>query len=262
MPASTKQRAMALARGLGVLPLLERAKFLSASAKAASSNRTYLRDHPDFVPPPLWWMHDMYSHASYELYMSSGRETAAGIASRIEAHFGFDQPRVADWGCGLGRVIRHLPARYRRYGFDYNTAAIEWCREHVEGPEFSVNGLRPPLPAESNGFEALYALSVFTHLSAEGHEKWLAEIARVLAPGGLFLGAFHASPREDQLLSSERARFEAGELVVRSGVAEGGRTFTAYHPEPYLRSALQPWFDIVEGPIPFFGQDLIIGRRR
>ncbi len=253
---------MAVARALGVLPLFERARFLSASAKAAADNRTYMREHPEFVPPPLWWMHDMYSHASYELYVRTGRETAASIASRIDGNLELDSPRVADWGCGLGRVIRHLPARYQRHGFDYNTAAIEWCRKHVQGPQFSVNGLRPPLPAPDASFDALFALSVFTHLSAEGHTAWFAEIARVLAPGGLFLGAFHVRPSEDQLLVAERARFEEGELVVRSGVAEGGRTYTAYHSEPYLRKALQSLFEIIEGPTPFFGQELIVARRR
>jgi SAM-dependent methyltransferase len=262
MPASTKQKAMAFARSFGVLPLFERARFLSASAKASRSNRAYLRAHPEFAPPPLWWMHDMYSHVSYELYVQSGQATAEAIGSWIDVHLQVAQPRVADWGCGLGRVIRHLPARYRRHGFDYNRAAIAWCRNHVPGCDFSPNDLRPPLPAQAESFDALYALSVFTHLSAEGHAAWFAEIARVLAPGGVFLGAFHTHPSEDQLLASEQALFDAGELVVRSGVAEGGRTYTAYHPERYLRGALQSYFDILEGPAPFFGQGLIVARRR
>ncbi len=262
MPASAKQRAMAIARGLGVLPLFERARFLSASARAAAGNRAYMRDHPDFVPPPLWWMHDMYSHASYDLYMRTGQETADAIASRIDTHVGVERPRVADWGCGLGRVIRHLSPRYRLHGFDYNPAAIEWCRAHIPGPDFSVNGLRPPLSAPDGAFDALYALSVFTHLSAEGHTAWFTEISRLLGPGGIFLGAFHSHPRDDQLLGQEQLQFEAGDLVVREGVAEGRRTYTAYHPEPFLRSSLQRWFDIVEGPTAFFGQGLIVARRR
>ncbi len=253
---------MALARRLGVLPLFERARFLSVAARTSKANRAWLRGHPDFTPPPLWWMHDMYSHASYELYTKTGRDTAAGIANRIDAHLSMEQPRVIDWGCDLGRVIRHLPTRYHRHGFDYNKAAIAWCQKNLKDMSFAVNGPRPPLPAEPASFDALYALSVFTHLSAERHTTWFAEIARVLAPGGIFLGAFHTTVRADQLLPAEQEQFDAGNLVVRSGVAEGGRTFTAYHPEAYLRATLAPHFDILEGPMPFFGQGLIVARRR
>lgn len=253
---------MALARRAGALPLLERAKYLRARAASAQENRAFLAANPGFAPPPLWWMHDMYSHASYALYMQSGADTAAEIAARIDRCCSAASPRVADWGCGLARVLRHLPPRYVRTGFDYNRAAIAWCREHVAGAEFRANDLAPPLPVEDGAFDALYALSVFTHLSGAGHAAWIAEIARVLAPGGVFLGAFHMTPAAGQLLPEERMRFERGELVIRGGVKEGGRTFTAYHPERYLREDLLAGFDIVEGPEDFFGQGLIVARKR
>lgn len=259
---SRKQRALAFARRAGVLPLLERAKFLAAAAKCAGENRAYLAANPDFSPPPLWWMHDMYSHASYALYMKSGAETAAGIARRIDRLARAENPRVADWGCGLARVVRHLPAHYARSGFDYNEAAIDWCKEHIRGVRFRVNGLAPPLRARRASFDALYALSVFTHLSEEGHHAWIAEIERVLAPGGIFIGAFHGKPSKDQLLPDERARFDAGELVVRGGVAEGGRTFIAFHPDAYLRERFFRNFKVLEGPTRFFGQSLYVARKK
>lgn len=262
MQASRKQHAVAIARRLGLLPVLERAKYMAAARRASASNKAFLRANPDFTPPPLWWMHDMYAHASFEQYMTTGRDTAAGIASRIDTYTKLESPRVADWGCGLARVTRHLPSHYRRYGFDYNADAIAWCKANIKGPEFAVNGLRPPLPAGDGSFDALFALSVFTHLSPEGHTTWFAEIARVLSPGGIFLGAFHADPSDEQLLAEEREKFAKGELVTRGGVHEGGRTFVAYHPESYLRTALAPWFDILEGPTPFFGQGLVVARRR
>lgn len=262
LSASPKQRLVALARRAGALPLLERAKYLRARAKSAAENRAYLAAHPGFDPPPLWWMHDMYSHVSYALYMRTGADTAAEIAERIDRYCDSSAPRVADWGCGLARVLRHLPRHYARTGFDYNRAAIDWCAAHVAGAEFRSNALAPPLPAEAGAFDAFYALSVFTHLSADGHSAWIAEIARVLAPGGLFLGAFHMTPAGGQLLPDEQKRFDFGELVIRGGVKEGGRTFTAYHPERYLRERLLAGFDILEGPEDFFGQSLIVARKR
>lgn len=260
--ASGKQRMVAAARKLGLLPAFEYARYMSAARKAAAGNRAFLAQNPDFVAPPLWWLHDMYAHASYELYMTTGRDTATGITERIDRLTGLDAPRVADWGCGLARVSRHLPSRYRVHGFDYNAEAIAWCSQNIAGRDFSTNGLRPPLPAEAASFDALFALSVFTHLSPEGHTAWFAEIARVLAPGGVFLGAFHTAPAADQLLAGEREQFAKGELVVRGGVHEGGRTYTAYHPTAFLTATLSPDFEIIEGPTPFFGQGLVVARRR
>jgi SAM-dependent methyltransferase len=257
-----KQRLVALARGARILPLLERAKFLTAVIASSHENRAFLDAHPNFKPPPLWWMHDMYSHVSYTLYMRTGAETAAAIAARIDKHVHVSAPRVADWGCGLARVIRHLPDRYALTGFDYNQAAIDWCRENIARVDFRRNGLLPPLPAEPSSFDALYALSVFTHLSEAAHDAWIVEIERVLAPGGVFLGAFHGAPRQGQLLPAEKTRFDGDELVVRGGVAEGGRTFTAFHADGYVRGKHLRKFHILEGPTPFFGQSLYVARRQ
>lgn len=256
-----KQRLVSIARTLGLLPALDAARFMRAKWRSAEENRAFLGAHTDFIAPPLWWMHDMYRHTSFELYWNTGKATAAGIEERIEKYVGEPEPRVADWGCGLARVLRHLPERYARAGFDYNAAAINWCTEHICGAKFSRNDLLPPLSAEPASFDALYALSVFTHLSAEAHDAWIAEVARVLAPGGIFIGAFHMKPAPGQLLPDEQARFDRGELVVRGGVKEGSRTFVAYHPEAWLREHLLRGWEILEGPTDFFGQTLFVARR-
>lgn len=255
-----KQRLLSIARAAGLLPGLDAVRFMRSKWASAEDNARFLEDHPDFVPPPLWWMHDMYRHTSFALYWHSGQKTAAALAALIDKHVRNDRPRVADWGCGLARVLRHLPDRYEPTGFDYNMKAIEWCADHIHGPAFFHNSLAPPLPASAASFDAVYALSVFTHLSEEAHRAWIADIARVLAPGGIFLGAFHMQPSPGQLLPQEQVRFDDGELVVRGRVKEGSRTYVAYHPESYLRHKLLHGFEILEGPVDFFGQSLIVAR--
>jgi len=261
MNRAAKQRLVAFARAIGVLPLLDAVRFLRSKRDSASANRLFCEKQAAFAPPPLWWMHDMYRHTSFETYWRTGRETAAVIAAKIDKHVHADQPRVADWGCGLARVARHLPGVFQCAGFDYNAHAIEWCTEHIPGVQFLKNDLLPPLPAADASFDALYALSVFTHLSDEGHKRWIAEIERVLAPGGVFLGCFHMEPVPDQLLPGEQARFDAGELVIRGGVKEGSRIFTAHHPARYLRETLLKNFDILEAPSALLGQTLVIARK-
>lgn len=261
MAASLKQRVVAAARAAGLVPALEAAKFVAAAARAREDNARFLAAHPGFAPPSLWWMHDMYGHASFRQYAESGAATAAALVALVERFGAAGPPRAADWGCGLARVLRHLPPAWERSGFDYNRRAIAWCRDHIAGAVFAENDLMPPLPAEARSFDVVYALSVFTHLSERSHDAWADEIARVLAPGGLFLGAFHMAPPEDQLLPDERRRFEEGRLVTRERVLEGGRTFTAFHPERYLRERLLARFDILDGPLPFFGQHLFVVRK-
>lgn len=247
-----------------MLPAADALRFFREKRRHEAANRRFLEDRPDFDPPPLWWMHDMYRHTSYDLYWRSGSATAAALAARIETHAKPPRGgavRVADWGCGLARVLRHLPDRYEKTGFDYNARAIDWCAEHVPGAQFFQNALMPPLPAAAASFDALYALSVFTHLSAEAHDAWIAEIARVLAPGGIFLGAFHTALAPGQLLPDEQARFDRGALVVRGRVKEGSRTYVAYHPEVWLRRHFFHGWKILEGPVDFFGQSLFVARR-
>lgn len=262
MRIETKQRLVSAARAAGVLPALDAARFILSKRQSAEDNRRFLESHPDFAAPPLWWMHDMYRHTSYAQYWRTGKDTAEKIAEKITTHVNKERSRVADWGCGLARVIRHLPERFERTGFDYNKAAISWDKENIPNVTFHQNGLAPPLPAEEGAFDALYALSVFTHLSAEGHARWIAEIERVLAPGGVFLGAFHMRLEPGQLLPAEQARFDAGELVIRGGVKEGSRTYTAHHPERYLREKLLKNFDLLEEPSDLFGQTLFVVLRR
>ena len=204
----------------------------------------------------------MYRHTSYPLYWRTGAETAAALVQKIDQHIEKPAPRIADWGCGLARVLRHMPSRYARFGFDYNHNAIDWCADNIDDVRFATNQLMPPLDVDDNSFDAMYALSVFTHLSADAHAAWIKEIERVLAPGGVFIGAFHMKPPSGQLLPAEQRRFDAGELVVRGGVKEGSRTFTAHHPEPYLRQHLFRNFDILEDPFDLFGQTLFIARTR
>ncbi|MBL4619071.1 MAG: class I SAM-dependent methyltransferase [Marinicaulis sp.] len=262
MKSTTKQRLVATARMVHLLPLLDAARFMRTKWQSAEENRRFMEAHPDFTPPPLWWMHDMYRHTSFDQYWRTGKNTAEAIVGKINAYSSIDRPRVADWGCGLARIIRHLPEKYQRTGFDYNAAAIGWNAEYIAGVKFRKNTLMPPLSAPNEAFDALYALSVFTHLSAEAHVAWIAEIERVLAPGGIFLGAFHMHPEPGQLLPGEQARFDAGELVVRGGVKEGSRTYTAHHPESYLRDKLLRNFELLEEPSALFGQTLLVARKR
>jgi ubiquinone/menaquinone biosynthesis C-methylase UbiE len=103
-----------------------------------------------------------------------------------------DISRVLDWGVGCGRIARHLspmnPSAF--YGCDIDSSNVDWCKRHLPG-EFSPSLLSPPLPYPDNYFDAIYGISVFTHLRKNWEQLWLSELRRVLKPGGFALVTVH-----------------------------------------------------------------------
>lgn len=256
-----RQRRLAVMRRLGLLPLLERISFLRERRRRAGENAAFAAKHDGLALPPLWWMHDMYAHTSWPLYWRSGQDHAQSLTERIETVLGKGEHAVAEWGCGMGRILRHLPPEWDVTGFDYNRAAVAWCAGNLPG-RFSLNGDMPPLDAEDGAFDALYTVSVFTHLSAAQHEAWAKELARVIRPGGVLLATVHGRPEEGQLLPSERERFEAGRLVTRGGVKRGSRIYTAYHPRAFIERLFGDAFALRGEPEPALGQTLYTLTRR
>lgn len=123
-------------------------------------------------------------------FLRTGRRCARAIE---EAASSLGRPlpgleRVLDFGCGCGRTILGLgaPPAGGITGCDVDAECIEWCRRHLSG-DFVVSDFAPPLPFSDGAFELVYSVSVLTHLDRERQERWLQELSRVLAPGGIAL---------------------------------------------------------------------------
>jgi SAM-dependent methyltransferase len=200
-------------------------------------------------------------------FLDSGRRAAQSIRGTLAAH-GVDIGALAailDFGCGCGRVIRHLqdlPGEI--HGCDQDGPAIEWCRRNLRGARFAVNTIEPPLTYRDEQFALIYALSVFTHLPARLQRDWMDELRRVLAPGGYLLLSFHGTAYLDVMTDDERMAFQAGRLVVRDG-PPGSNLCGAYHPERYVREVLAAGFSVVdlvvEGATGNPPQDLLLLRK-
>jgi SAM-dependent methyltransferase len=125
--------------------------------------------------------------------------------------FDFVEPElfrsVLDFGCGCGRIARQLiqqrPRPDRYLGIDLHAGMIGWCQRNlapaapgfefvhhdVYNYHFNPGPEKPrvlPIPAEKGSFSLVEAWSVFTHLTEDQAFQYLAEVARVLAPGGVF----------------------------------------------------------------------------
>ena len=103
-----QQHGVSWLRCARLLPVAEWMRFHLVAMRQKKDNALFLKEYPDFTPPPASLLHDAHSTVSYRGYVESGLREAQVIADLIRKH----QPqakRVLEWGRGPGRVIRQLP---------------------------------------------------------------------------------------------------------------------------------------------------------
>ncbi len=250
-----------------LLRLLERARLLGPAFRAWetwTALRGGRRIEVEGPPlPPRRLMVRVAGTADAEWFVRGGRAGYDAIAAHVPPD---DVEAVLDFGCGCGRVTRwwHDFAGFVA-GTDLDPRAIAWCSRNLPFARFEVNGLTPPLAFADESFDLVYALSVFTHLTAELQLGWRDELRRVLRPGGALLVTTHGRSYLPRLAADERERFERGELVVRWDDLPGTNLCSAYHPEPYLRQTFAAGFASVEiepeGALGNPTQDVVLLRR-
>jgi SAM-dependent methyltransferase len=102
--------------------------------------------------------------------------------------------KILDVGCGEGRnAVYFLQKNYPIFGIDPNEVAIQYCRYLAKSidPQTDIHrfqiGAGAAIPFHAAAFDAVISSAVL-HF-AEGHThfwKMIAEINRVLKPGGIF----------------------------------------------------------------------------
>lgn len=181
-------------------------------------------------------------------FLAAGRLAASSLTHLLEKHaVALDGARVLDFGCGCGRVLRHLrhlPAEL--HGCDSNPVAVEWCAGHLPFARAAVNALESPLDYDPESFDVVYALSVFTHLPARLQAHWMAELRRVLKPGGVLVLSLHGDATLHHLGRAERADYRAGRLVVRGDDLAGTNHCAAFHPPALVRGEFARGFEMLE----------------
>jgi len=241
----TKFSLLHLVRVAGLLKLADSVKFVWGRAKSWPANAVFRQRHPRFVLPPRHLAFDALNHVHWERYRTTGLQHAGLFARLIREHAAKGGPiDVLEWGCGPGRVIRHigdlLPAiDIRLTGSDYNVESIAWCRQNLPGIRFVENGLNPPIDLPDASFDVIYSFSVVTHLSEPVQLAWMRELRRLLKPGGLLVCTTHGDGYRYMLTTSEeRQAYESGRLVVQGRYQEGRKWFMAFQPEAFVRGHL------------------------
>lgn len=176
-------------------------------------------------------------------------------------------PRVLDFGCGCGRVLRHwrtVPGA-QPSAVDIDPAMVSWCRDNLSFATVTKAPSLPPMAFASASFDLACAVSVFTHLDEPSQKAWMRELARLVCPGGWLCVTVHGRASILDLDRAGRRAFLRGEVVVRRRHARGTNLCAAYHPADALQALIEPHFEVVEsvpaGTLRHVRQDLYLARR-
>jgi len=171
-------------------------------------------------------------------------------------------PRILDFGCGCARVTRWLQFETtgcELFGCDIDADAITWNQENLPGVTFARNEHEPPLPYDDQSFDLILNHSVFTHIDERMQDLWLAELRRVLKPGGIALLSVHGT--RAFAISEHGVRFEGDTPAIWRGELERngilfissdsyvGSSFpsfyhTTFHAPWYVFEHWAEWFDV------------------
>ena len=197
------------------------------------------------VPIPDAWLRSASSVADLGMWMAIGEAWA-----QITLHFlPSRNPLVLDIGCGCGKMARFLMAhpRLRYVGLDVYEPAIAWSRAAFEplygdrarflqldayselynpAGRMSAETLRLPLDDESVDF--VICGSLFTHLLEPEMDHYLAEISRVVRPGGRMLASIHNEPASGQAFSGNVTRIDMTNERFLAGCSGAGLTESIY----------------------------------
>ena len=114
--------------------------------------------------------------------------------------------KMLDVGCGIGRktipLTHYLTSEATYQGMDINRTGIEWCQEKISAkfanfrfqqvdvynkfynPQGTVRPVDYKFPFESETFDFVTLVSVFTHMPPTDGVNYLSEVHRVLRRGG------------------------------------------------------------------------------
>jgi SAM-dependent methyltransferase len=111
-------------------------------------------------------------------------------------------------------MIQQRPTPERYVGIDPHPGMVAWCRrnlapaastfefQHHDVYDYQLNPgfgkpRMAPFPVEDQAFSLVEAWAVFPHLSEEQATYYLREVARILAPGGVFHSTWFLFDKRD-----------------------------------------------------------------
>ncbi len=138
-----------------------------------------------------------------------------------QALTGVSHPRILDCGCGTGANMSMLRAHgAEAYGFDLTPRGLRYAREYGDHRVARASAAR--VPFKSATFDLVTSFDVLYCLPDEVEKDAIAEMARVVKPGGALIvnvAALEILRGGHSILSEELRRYRPSMLEERLGAA-------------------------------------------
>ncbi len=208
--------------------------------------------------PPALFRYRVSESLSVPVFLLIGERCAQLISTHLGPQLHSDC-QVLDFGCGCGRTLRWLLPAYpdvHFHGLDVDPEAITWCQANFSAASFSID---PP----ASKFDAIYCLSVFTHLDEAAQDHCLAMLHGLLKPNGVLLFTVHGPNATRNLRPAQQKELQStGFLHLTSTKLRGivpPNYHTTWHTQCYVATRLAPLFPRVEyHPVVDGVQDVVL----
>ncbi len=221
----------------------------------------------DNFPLPSDDYREGYHVASDASYWLNGLECYLKTLNTIE-RYGLEIRHMLDFGCASGRVTRHFRCQMddvQVWAADINPKHIDWLSTHMpRNPKAMAVTETPGIAIADNSLDFISAYSVFTHID-ETEVAWLAEMQRILRPGGLAYFTVHNEDTWQAMSDLGPANRLVASMLRREGFTlerlqqpmavgktayyfadEGAYRAQVFHSNCYLRDVWSQFFKIHE----------------
>ncbi len=193
-------------------------------------------------------------------FAATGMATAYRLNAIANAEFGQGLAGAClDWGAGPGRVAlplaRVIAPGLRVTATDVDAFNVAHGRARFPDIAFVEAPFLPPLPFADGTFDAIYGVSVLTHLTESAQFAWLKELRRLVRPGAPVIVSAHS---EYQLFRAAATHpdilAEAATRGISDKVLDGNlgpklaeKTYyrATFHTRAYIRANWTDGFEVV-----------------
>lgn len=201
---------------------------------------------------------DKYTELHQASIVASGEEPsffsaykAKYMAARVRANPAEPPLLILDFGCGIGNSIPHLREAFPEaelFGTDPSGESIRLAQESLSAVASFQVAPESGLPYASDSFDAVLVACVFHHIPPDARLRWMAELRRVIKPGGqifvfehnvlnpLTVKAVNECPFDEDAILLPRA--ELLKLARDAGFADIHARYVVFF--PHALAALRP----------------------